>query len=508
MSAAEILHWLHQRGIVVSRLCADSRRVHPGDVFVALPGATVDGRDFILDAVVRGAAAVIADDTGYSKVGADGMKSLSGTALIDIKPPLLWVNGLAGLCGELAAAAYGHPSRTMWLAGVTGTNGKTSVSQWIAQAQLALGKTCAVIGTLGNGMPGQLLASTNTTPDALSLQALLADFRDQKIAACAMEVSSIGLEQGRAAGCEFVVAIFTNLTRDHLDYHGDMASYAAAKAQLFAWPGLRHAVINADDAFGRELATTQIPLVSGTLYALDAANIPADWHGDVLLPQQLRFGGTGIEFLLRDVRFAVPVVGRFNASNVLAVIGALLSDGYALPDIARALGALTPPPGRMEALGGNHEPLIVIDYAHTPDALQQALQTLRATAATRGGKLVCVFGCGGDRDPGKRPQMGAIAEQVADVVWVTSDNPRSESPVNIIEQILAGMRDAIKQRRDVDRGAAILRAVGEAGEHDVILIAGKGHESYQEIQGVRTPFSDIEHGKSALAARHSEGVCA
>jgi UDP-N-acetylmuramoyl-L-alanyl-D-glutamate--2,6-diaminopimelate ligase len=502
VNAAAILHWLHERGIAVSHLCADSRRVRPGDVFVALPGATVDGRDFILDAVVRGAAAVIADDTGYSKVGADG------TALIDIKPPLLWVSGLAAQCGELAAAAYGHPSRAMWLAGVTGTNGKTSVSQWIAQAQLALGKSCAVIGTLGNGVFGALQASANTTPDALSLHALLADFRDQKVTACAMEVSSIGLEQGRASSCDFAVAIFTNLTRDHLDYHGDMASYAASKAKLFAWPGLRHAVVNGDDVFGRELAANLPPATNATLYALDAANVPADWRGHLLVPQQLSFGGAGIEFLLHGVPFAVPVVGRFNASNVLAVIGALLSDGHALPDIAKALTTLTPPPGRMEALGGNHEPLIVVDYAHTPDALQQALQTLQATAAARGGQLVCVFGCGGDRDPGKRPQMGAIAEQLADVVWVTSDNPRSESPANIIEQILAGMHGSAKQHSEADRGAAILGAVRESDECDVILIAGKGHEPYQEVLGVRTPFSDREHGKSALAARHSEGVCA
>ena len=481
-----ILEQLERKGVVAQRLTADSRRVQPGDVFVAFPGAQADGRDFIAQAVARGAAAVIAEAgvPEAQKVGA------GGTAIVEVP-------GLAALSGEIAHLVYGRPSEHLWLAGVTGTNGKTSVSQWIAQALNALRHRCAVIGTLGNGFLDALDESPNTTPDAITLHAALAGFLARGAEACAMEVSSIGLDQGRVHGAAFDVAIFTNLTRDHLEYHGSMATYAAAKERLFFVPGLAAAVVNLDDAFGAELAARLRGRLHLIAYTLD----PACVGDDLLRAENLAMGAAGIEFDLRGVHFAAPVVGRFNASNLLAVIGALLARGERLEAIADALRGIQPPPGRMQALGGSGEPLVVVDYAHTPDALEKALGVLRETAAARGGKLVCVFGCGGDRDPGKRPQMGAIAERLADRVQLTSDNPRGEDPQAIIEGILAGMNR--RPQVEDDRGVAIDEAIADADDRDVILLAGKGHEPYQEIGGVRHAFSDIDAAKSALAGRRS-----
>jgi UDP-N-acetylmuramoyl-L-alanyl-D-glutamate--2,6-diaminopimelate ligase len=481
-----ILEQLERKGVVAQRLTADSRRVQPGDVFVAFPGAQADGRDFIAQAVARGAAAVIAEAgvPEAQKVGA------GGTAIVEVP-------GLAALSGEIAHLVYGRPSEHLWLAGVTGTNGKTSVSQWIAQALNALRHRCAVIGTLGNGFLDALDESPNTTPDAITLHAALAGFLARGAEACAMEVSSIGLDQGRVHGTAFDVAVFTNLTRDHLEYHGSMATYAAAKERLFFVPGLAAAVVNLDDAFGAELAARLRGRLHLIAYTLD----PACVGDDLLRAENLAMGAAGIEFDLRGVHFAAPVVGRFNASNLLAVIGALLARGERLEAIAAVLQGIQPPPGRMQALGGSGEPLVVVDYAHTPDALEKALGVLRETAAARGGKLVCVFGCGGDRDPGKRPQMGAIAERLADRVQLTSDNPRGEDPQAIIEGILAGMNR--RPQVEDDRGVAIDEAIADADDRDVILLAGKGHEPYQEIGGVRHAFSDIDAAKSALAGRRS-----
>jgi UDP-N-acetylmuramoyl-L-alanyl-D-glutamate--2,6-diaminopimelate ligase len=481
-----ILEQLERKGVVAQRLTADSRRVQPGDVFVAFPGAQADGRDFIAQAVARGAAAVIAEAgvPEAQKVGA------GGTAIVEVP-------GLAALSGEIAHLVYGRPSEHLWLAGVTGTNGKTSVSQWIAQALNALRHRCAVIGTLGNGFLDALDESPNTTPDAITLHAALAGFLARGAEACAMEVSSIGLDQGRVHGTAFDVAVFTNLTRDHLEYHGSMATYAAAKERLFFVPGLAAAVVNLDDAFGAELAARLRGRLHLIAYTLD----PACVGDDLLRAENLAMGAAGIEFDLRGVHFAAPVVGRFNASNLLAVIGALLARGERLEAIAAVLQGIQPPPGRMQALGGSGEPLVVVDYAHTPDALEKALGVLRETAAARNGKLVCVFGCGGDRDPGKRPQMGAIAERLADRVVLTSDNPRGEDPQVIFNGVLAGMNR--RPQIEADRGVAIDEAIADADDRDVILLAGKGHEPYQEIGGVRHAFSDIDAAKSALAGRRS-----
>ena len=522
----EILEQLAQKGVTATRLAADSRRVQPGDVFVAFPGIHSDGRDYIAQAVAKGAVAVIAEEG--RKVVRSGIPwdGAGDTAIVEVA-------GLAALSGEIAHLVYGRPSEHLWLAGVTGTNGKTSVSQWIAQAMNALpylppgrpkadtaigmesrsdeplsplsaGKgqgerlrRCAVIGTLGNGFLDALDESPNTTPDAITLHAALAGFVARGAASCAMEVSSIGLDQGRVNAAVFDVAVFTNLTRDHLEYHGTMAAYAAAKERLFFAPGLAAAVLNLDDLFGLELAAK----LKGRLRTIGYTLGPADDScvDEILRPEQLAMSAAGIEFDLRGVHFAAPVVGRFNASNLLAVTGALLARNERLEDIAVALRAIRPPPGRMQALGGRDEPLVVVDYAHTPDALEKALGVLRETAAARGGRLFCVFGCGGERDPGKRPQMGAIAEALADGVVLTSDNPRGENPYAIIDAIRGGMqRPPLVQS---DRARAIAETVAVAGARDVILLAGKGHEPYQEIAGVRQPFSDIDAAKSALATR-------
>jgi UDP-N-acetylmuramoyl-L-alanyl-D-glutamate--2,6-diaminopimelate ligase len=485
-----ILEQLERQGVKPQRLSADSRRVRPGDVFVAFPGAQADGRDFIAQAVANGAAAVIAEAGrgATARVGAHDA-------------PIVEVAGLAALSGEIAHLVYGRPSEHLWLAGVTGTNGKTSVSQWIAQAMNALQHRCAVIGTLGNGFLDSLDESPNTTPDAITLHAALAGFVARGADACAMEVSSIGLDQGRVNGAVFDVAVFTNLTRDHLEYHGTMEKYAAAKELLFVAPRLAAAVLNLDDPVGAGLAAklkgragTRIRTIGYTLAGADSGGAEEMLHAE-----NLRMGAAGVEFDLHGVHFTAPVVGRFNVSNLLAVIGALLTRNERLEDIAVALRRLQPPPGRMQALGGVDQPLIVVDYAHTPDALEKALGVLRETAAVRGGRLICVFGCGGERDPGKRPQMGAIAGRLADRVVITSDNPRREDPQAIIDDILAGLQRA--PAVEVDRGRAIAAAVADADRRDVILLAGKGHEPYQEIAGVRHPFSDIDAAKSALEAR-------
>jgi len=478
---------LERRGIRLAGLCADSRAVKPGDVFVAMPGHRVDGRDYIDAAIARGAAAVLCEPGG----GAGAARAVAEGAVV------LEVADLQRISGDIAHIVYGRPSERLWLAGVTGTNGKTSVSQWIAQAMNAWDCKCAVVGTLGNGFLPDLVESANTTPDAIALHRLLAGFLDQGAVACAMEVSSIGLDQGRVSGVSFDVAVFTNLTRDHLEYHGSMEAYGAAKARLFEAAGLGAAVINLDDPFGRDLAAQLRGRVRTIGYTLEDRG-GAD---EVLAARNFAMTATGIAFDLGAVHCAAPLVGRFNAANLLAVIGALLAGDEKLSDIAEVLPRLRPPPGRMQAVGGVHEPLVVVDYAHSPDALEKALATLRETAQARGGRLACVFGCGGDRDAGKRPQMGAIAQAQADRVIVTSDNPRSEEPMAIIAAIVAGMKPA--PEIESDRAQAIASAVQEADPRDVVLVAGKGHEPYQEIAGVRHPFSDLAAARSALAARRA-----
>jgi len=467
-----------ESSVLIRELTLDSRQIRPGDLFMAVPGGRQDGRVHIADAVARGAAAV-----AYEAEGAQ--------VPAETKAPLLPIKGLARQLSAIAGRFYGEPSRALRLIGVTGTNGKTSVSQLLAQALDLLGERCGIIGTLGNGFHGELTSGQHTTPDPIGVQAALADLHRGGARAVAMEVSSHGLEQGRVAALDFDVAVFTNLSRDHLDYHGTMEAYAAAKARLFAWPNLGCRVLNLDDAFGRQLAAeTQPSRLIG--YSLED-------HGAYLYCRQARFDEQGVraelvtpqgEGLLRS-----PLLGRFNLSNLLAVVGALLGLGYPLDEILGVMPKLQAPAGRMQRLGGVGLPLVVVDYAHTPDALEKVLEALRPHVR---GRLLCLFGCGGDRDRGKRPLMAQVAEHLADAVLVTDDNPRSEPPEQIFADIRTGFVAPEKIAFLHGRAQAIARLIEGVGAADVLLLAGKGHEDYQEIDGVRQPFSDIDEAGKAL----------
>jgi UDP-N-acetylmuramoyl-L-alanyl-D-glutamate--2,6-diaminopimelate ligase len=483
-----VLRQLKDEGVVPLGICADTRKLAAGDLFVACPGYRTDGRQFLDAAVARGAAAVLCE-------GGDGFRA--GALAV----PALAVDGLRDLAGHLAHEIYRRPSERLWLAGVTGTNGKTTVSHWLAQVLHGLGVGCGVIGTLGCGFPGALAASLNTTPDALELHRMLAGFVASGAGAAVMEVSSIGLDQGRVNGACFDVAIFTNLSRDHLDYHGTMEAYAAAKAQLFVQPGLACSVINIDDDFGllqaRRLVADGRAVIAHTLRP---ERVGAVAGARMLFADRVHGTAAGLGFTLhcdgRAREVGVRMVGAFNVANLLAVIGALLARGAALEDILARVPALLPPQGRMQLVGGDDAPLVVVDYAHTPDALAKVLEAVRTTVRARQGRLVCVFGCGGDRDAGKRPLMGELASALADRVVITSDNPRSEDPLRIMAEVAAGAGAAAECL--VGRAEAIRLAIGSAAAADVIVIAGKGHEPYQEIGGVRLPFSDLEQAEGAL----------
>jgi UDP-N-acetylmuramoyl-L-alanyl-D-glutamate--2,6-diaminopimelate ligase len=470
-------HLLERLGIPVAALVSDSRKAVPGSVFVAYPGEARDGRDFIAQAVAQRVDGVLWEADHYQWDPA-----------LDV--PNAGVAGLKVRIGEIAAHVYGEPSRALHMVGVTGTNGKTSVAHWIAQALTQLGRKTAVIGTVGNGFPGALTPALNTTPAANELQQRLAQYRQLGATACAMEVSSHGLAQGRVNGTSFNVAVLTNLSRDHLDYHGDMESYADAKARLFNWPGLEWVVLNVDDAFGQQLESETRPArVAGYGFQRGA-----------VIGEKLRLSQAGLHLAVRtdwgNAELDAPLLGRFNAANLLAVLTTLLVSGVKLDDACRALAHITPPPGRMQTFGGDAHPLVVVDYAHTPDALEKALATLREIVS--GGRLICVFGCGGNRDKGKRPLMGRAAAEGADDVWITSDNTRNEDPRHIIDDILAGTGS--KPHVEPDRARAIFEAIGGAHQGDVVLIAGKGHEDYQEVAGERLPFSDVAVAKKALEA--------
>ena len=517
MKAYEILAMLSAQGVTVRDLTADSRGLRAGDLFVAYPGhstgssARTDGRSFIGDAIARGAAAVLWERAEFDWNDAWHLPNVA-------------VAGLKPLVGAISSEVYGKPSEPLFMAGVTGTNGKTSVAQWIAEALEICGKPCGSIGTLGAAFGARgaafgargaafsdvKLDAVNTTPDAIVLQRTLRDMRAAGAAACAMEVSSIGLDQERTAGVAFDCAVFTNFSRDHLDYHGDMAAYEAAKTKLFTQTGISHAVINLDDPMGVRLMTKVIEPVQRFTYCIEGKSAVTQYIEDEgrLVACDIRYVERGVHFtvkrLVEGVEIAhavvsVPVWGEFNVSNLLAVMSVLLAAGVPFVEAAQAIEKVQPVPGRMNALGGVNQPLVVIDYAHTPAALAKALETLKPIAQSRGGALRVVFGCGGDRDAGKRPQMGAVAETIADTVMLTSDNPRGEQPEAILAAIEAGMR---KPRLVVaDRGTAILRAVTGAAVNDVVLIAGKGHETTQEIGGIKLPFSDHDVARGALENR-------
>ncbi len=480
-----LLDRLAQLGVPLADLTADSRAVKLGSIFVAYPGTVRDGRAFIAEAIARGAAAVIWEREGFA-----------WNERWDA--PNLGVSGLRAKISSIAGEVFGNPSDSLWMAGVTGTNGKTSVSQWIACALDGLGRRSAVIGTLGNGLVGERTEAKNTTPDPIVLQRLLADYLRRGARAVAMEVSSHGLDQQRVAGIKYDVAVFTNLTRDHLDYHGTMEAYAEAKFRLFSARGLAHSVVNVDDDWGA--AFTQ-RLGGDVITYGQARGMRHETGGNPrIAASAICLSEAGIRFHVDSEwgagEVSARVLGAFNVSNLLAVIGALVAAGVAFDEALAAVSALEPVPGRLERLGGGDTPLVVVDYAHTPDALKKALEALRPTVAA-GHRLFCVFGCGGDRDAGKRALMGEAASRLADRVIVTSDNPRGEDPEAIIAQVLEGMRGEAESIGD--RQVAIFCAVHQAQPGDVILLAGKGHETYQEIAGVRHPFSDREVARAALA---------
>jgi len=475
---------LARLSVLPRRITADSRQVRTGDAFAAYPGQEADGRAFIPDAIARGAGSVLWEALSFRW---DAACRVSNVAVDDLKAKL----------GAIAHHIYGSPSRSLLVVGVTGTNGKTSCTHWIAQCLDACGRRSGILGTLGNGLVGDLGMSARTTPDAALVHETLGRLRDAGAQAVAMEVSSHGLDQGRVNAVLFDVALFTNLTRDHLDYHVSMAAYGAAKARLFAWPTLPACVINADDPFGRALADTARARGQRVLtYGLVGADIVATRLWTTPAGIALSIGtpwGRG--------EVATRLAGTFNASNVLGVLGVLLACGIGLDAALAALSRVMPPPGRMQRLGGGVEPLVVIDYAHSPDAMEQVLTALRP-AVVEAGELICVFGCGGDRDPGKRPEMGRIAGTRADRIVVTSDNPRREDPAAIAAAIIAGIRDTGHRSftLELDRAAAIGMAVASAQGGDVVLVAGKGHEDYQERNGERTPFSDAAAAAAALRA--------
>ncbi len=459
----------------------DSRKVQPGDLFLALPGEIVDGRKYIDRALKAGAVAVFAEAQDLS----------------DERDLVIPVEGLMQQVSAIADRFYGHPSAEMEVVGVTGTNGKTTCTQLLAQLYAALGETAGVVGTMGYGTMGPgsstLIDTGMTTPDAIALQEILSELCLEGARHVAMEVSSHSLSQGRVAAVQFKTAVFTNLSRDHLDYHGTMADYAAAKSKLFAMPGLSAAVVNIDDPMGADLAKRLHSDVKCYRYSIGHDNAEIVATGVSLDAAGIR---AGIVTPWGRGELRSKLLGEFNLSNLLAVVAVACIEGFSLGDVLAAVATLSPVEGRMELVDAEAGPKVVVDYAHTPDALKQALLSLRMHCR---GDLWCVFGCGGDRDPGKRKDMGEIAATLADHVVITSDNPRNESPLGIIEDIQsgAGLSALVK----VDRGEAIQYAVVRALEEDVVLIAGKGHERYQVIGDTQLPFSDIMQARFALRRR-------
>lgn len=473
------LAWLRARA-PQGQLRTDSRHVQPGDIFIAWPGAAADGRAFVAQALAHGAAACLVEHDGSADFAFADARIASFT-------------GLKAITGSLAAQWLGHPAQALRIVAVTGTNGKTSTAWWLAHAL----PRCAMVGTLGVGLPPHFTSTGMTTPDPVLLQTEFAKFIAAGAEFAAIEASSIGIVEHRLAGTAIDTAVFTNFTQDHLDYHGSMDAYWQAKAQLFDWPGLRVAVVNVDDAQGRALAQTLAPRCALEVWTVGLQ------HPARLMAVDIAHTAQGMAFTVVEGQQRQPMqtalIGQYNISNLLGVLATLRGQGHSLTQAVAACASLQPVPGRMQQIAVVGQPLVAIDYAHTPDALQQALAALRPLAQARGGRLCCVFGCGGNRDARKRPLMGAAAEQGADQVLVTSDNPRLEDPQAIVADILAGMRPQTPY--ELDRAAAIAQAIAQADARDVVLLAGKGHEDYQDAQGHKRPFSDYHEAARAVQAR-------
>ena len=474
-------------GVVVTGVTDDSRTLHSGDLFIARSGQHSNGSQFIAQALAAGAAAVVVDAGQDLKINGAGV-------------PVIPVPGLAMKTGIIAARFYGDPSASLAVVGVTGTNGKSTVSYALARVLDSIrADSCGLIGTLGFGQSGNLTASLNTTPGAISLQQILRGMKDQSVHTVVMEVSSHGLDQGRVAGIHFHTGVFTNLTEEHLDYHGDMEAYAEAKKQLFLSPGLAHAVINTDDPYGqrlsRELGTSLRVVEYGLNRGARDTHAQHEYISAVILENRLDLLHLDIESSWGGGQVEIRAGGEFNAYNSLAVLAVLHLLGIDFEQSLAALPGVFPIPGRIETFRGSGDIPVVVDYAHTPDALENILRSLRAVCS---GQLICVFGCGGDRHRGKRPRMGAIACRYADRIFLTNDNPRSEQPEAIIDDILAGMENRNAVTVQTDRAQAIAAAIACAGHGDIVLVAGKGHETYQETGGRRYPFSDRQLVRSLL----------
>ena len=472
--------WLLER--VTGTLSADSRKAGKGDGFIAWPGAATDGRCHVNAALADNVAACLVEHGGVESFGFSGDQVATYA-------------GLKAVTGSIAAEYFGRPAECLQVVAVTGTNGKTSTAWWLAQALTRLGRQCGIVGTLGIGTPGAMVLTGLTTPDPVLLQQQLRRFVNDGFSACVLEASSIGLEEHRLEGTLIQLAIFTNFTQDHLDYHASMPAYWQAKKMLFNWPGLQACVINLDDAKGRELNTSlaDTSLNIWTFSAAGSARLAAE-----SICQDAR--GLSFEVVEGGERHALltSMVGLYNVSNLLGVIASLRALGVPLSDAVTVCIDLLPVPGRTETLTTAGLPMVVIDYAHTPDALEKVLAALQPVAQSRGGRLWCVFGCGGDRDASKRPQMAAVAEKIADQLILTSDNPRSEDPQAIFEQMRNGLARPQAIHVEPDRQAAIVHALECSQPHDVVLLAGKGHENYQEIKGVKLPFSDRDQAQAML----------
>jgi len=471
----------------VSDLSQDSRTVTRGGAFLACRGRTTHGVAHLATALERGAAAVLWEPAP------DVAPPVVPEGVVSVEIP-----NLGRRAGEIADRFFRRPSADLRVTGFTGTNGKTTCAYLLAQASELVGRRGAYLGTLGFGRVGSLADAGLTTPDAVSVHRRLAQARDAGAVTLAMEVSSHALDQDRVGGVRFDTAVFTNLTRDHLDYHGTFEAYGAAKTRLFHVPELRCAVINVRDPFGRELVPRLDPSIEKIVYST-ASEIWAERDDGWIRISEIRAGTAGLTLQVESRWGAGTLrsrlVGDFNAENLLAVLGVLLGWNVPLQTALVALAACDAPPGRMESFGGGVQPLVIVDYAHSPDALAKVLEAARVHAR---GRLFCVFGCGGDRDPGKRPLMGAIAESYADVVIVTDDNPRTEAPADIITQIVGGMTYGETVQVIADRAEAIQHAIAEADPGDVVVIAGKGHEDYQIIGREVLPFSDRAFVKRAL----------
>jgi UDP-N-acetylmuramyl-tripeptide synthetase len=487
----EAAGWLSQR--VHGNLWADSRKVGSGDGFIAWPGAATDARVYVKDVLSAGAEACLVEEQGSEAYGFHDARVATYA-------------GLKADAAPVAAAYFGEPSRQLNVVAVTGTNGKTSTAWWLAQALGKTGRRCGIVGTLGIGEPGAMAFNGLTTPDPVLLQQQFRRFVDEGFAACALEASSIGLAEHRLDGTQVQVAVFTNFTQDHLDYHGSMEAYWAAKKSLFSWPGLKAAVVNLDDGYGGRL---DVELDSS---GLDVWTVSIGGHAR-LRAEKIEQSPEGTAFDLVEGaerhRLSTTAVGLYNVSNLLGVIAAMRALDIPLAEAVRACGELLPVPGRLETIAVDGMPLVAVDYAHTPDALEKVLTALAPLARKRGGQLWCLFGCGGGRDPVKRPLMAAAAQKNADQVVVTSDNPREENPAAIVSQILLGLTHSNAVHVEVDRALAIARTLTQAKPVDVVLLAGKGHENYQDVLGVKHPFSDRAHAEATLgalaAAQHSAG---